>query len=215
MVLPVYDRIKYPIIISIVIALLLGFADITSYLGFTRFVAFTPIFLIGFYFNQIKAKVEQNYKTIVKLYTNKYFMVILTCLVIISCSIVSLTFSFKVILLTAHYDVFSDIFKRLIVLILSILSVLIFNYFVSNRESIFTKFGRNSFPVYILHVYFIVLIQKVYMIYTPIHSGILFLIFALISTFVIVFILSRDIIKNYFNKLIDFTFNLVVKDSDI
>ena len=212
MVLPIYDRLKHPIAIAIIIALGLGFLDFTSYFGFTRFIAYTQIFLIGFYFNQIKENIEENYKSITRLYNNRIIMILFTLLVIILCAFVALKFPFKVINFTINYGNNFDLIRRAIVLMLGIVSTLIFNHYVSNRKSIFTKFGKNSLAVYVLHVYIIKIFHLIFN-HIKVQSGLLYIIFAIISTFVIVFLLSRDFISIYLKKLFDLVSNFLVREN--
>ena len=95
---------------------------------------------------------------------------------------------------------------------LGIVSTLIFNHYVSNRKSIFTKFGKNSLAVYVLHVYIIKIFHLIFN-HIKVQSGLLYIIFAIISTFVIVFLLSRDFISIYLKKLFDLVSNFLVREN--
>ena len=208
MLLPIYDSLKKPILITFIIALLIGFLNFNDYFGLNRCIAFTPVFLIGFYYNDLKTKLREKHKAILNILNNKRVMILIACLVVILCSIIALKIPFNIILLKTAYTGKFDIIKRIIVLLAGILSILILNYFTTNRYTVITKIGRNSLAVYILHVYFIKIIQLYYFKTHFITNGTLYLIFAFISTFIISFILSRDIITTYLNKMIDFVYNI-------
>ncbi len=208
--LPIYDKLKYPIIIAFLIALLIGFLDFRSYFGFSRFIVFTPAFLIGFYYKDIKANIQKNYQQISNILNNKIVQIIIALVVVMACAFSALYMPFKVISLTSAYRDNFDMILRAIVLILGIAFTLVLTSFVSNNESFITKIGRNSMAVYVLHVYFIKLIQQNYDL-LGISTGLAHLIFAFAVSAAIVLLLSRDIFTVCINKMCDILFNLLAK----
>lgn len=66
--LPILDKLRCPILTSFLLALLIGYINIDfNLLGITRFFAYLPIYLIGFYYENLKIKLENTHKNISKL----------------------------------------------------------------------------------------------------------------------------------------------------
>lgn len=206
--LPITDKLKFPVITSLVIALLIGFIDIDpNLLGITRFFAFYPVFLIGFYYNDYKTNFNDK---ILKLLENKYFVIALGIIMLAMCAYAAKYFQPKIIVLSEPYGKPTDLIKRFIVLVLGIGVTLILHKLASNKKYFLTKIGQNSMAVYLLHPYFVVSIQK---FASPIlkQNETLYLIFSLVMSLIIVFLLSRDIVTTSLNKLTNFVYNLILK----
>ena len=213
--LPIVDNFKYPMIISIICALLIGFIDINpGVLGITRGVAYFPIFLLGFYYNDYKNKLESDYGRYVELF-KKYNIIIV---------IFALLFVFAVVYMIPYTGPF--LFKnayngrspyylllRLLIIISEFIVVLLFNRFMTNRECILTLWGVNSLTVYILHYYVFLSLESVLNGFS--NSKMIFIPFVLILAFCVTFILSRNIFTVYLNKFTDFFYNLIVKTKEI
>lgn len=85
---PVFDKFKYPVIISIIIALLFGFLQFeATFLGITRTFAYFPIFLIGFKYKDYKNIFNNEYPKLSKLLSNKLILLLLFIIAIIVCII--------------------------------------------------------------------------------------------------------------------------------
>lgn len=210
MALPIYDRLKYPIIIAVILALFIGFIDFEPYFEIPRFFAFTPVFLIGFYYEDIKAKIQNSYPSIANIFSKKVIVVLIAVLVILGCYLAVLQFPFKVIAMNSHYANNFGFISRAVILFLGTAFALLLHYFVSNRNTFITKIGQNSMAVYILHVY---LVKIIYVNYKMLHinDGKVFMVFAVVASLAIVFILSRDFVTVAMNKLTDVVFNLLTK----
>lgn len=209
--LPIFDRLRYPLVISIICAVAIGFIDVHPLiLGLTRTFAYMPIFLIGFYYNSYKEKLQTNYSRFTA-YFQKYSILFV---------VLSLLFIFAAILVMPQkHFLFKDAFsgnllyesiKRIIVLAAMMLAVLLLNRFMTNRKCILTKFGVNSMAVYILHTFLRIYLEPVFPAVFAHHKAI-FLPFVLILAFCVVFILSRDIITKYLNMFTDGIYNLIAK----
>lgn len=203
--LPVVDRLRYPILVTFIIALLIGFVDIDpNILGITRFFTFYPVFLIGFYYNKHKSILDK------KITSSRYFLILAAMVTFTLCALAAKAFTPDIIVLAKCYTKPSDLIRRAIVMILGIAMTLILTRLVSNRDYILTKIGRNSMAIYLLHVFIVTLLIK---IFTPILKGHEFLsiAFAVVSTVIIVLVLSPDRINDALNKLFDYIFNLITK----
>lgn len=209
LLLPIFDKFRYPILTAFIIALLIGYVD-ADFLGVSRTCAFLPIFLVGFYYNDLKEKIETKYNKISSLLENNLTIIILFIITIICCIIVAYVLPFKTILLKDPYKNYSilNMLIRSIILILGGFHALLLNRLMTNNKNILTKIGKNSLSVYLLHVYFVVLIRPLMKPYFSQHEK-LFIITAVIISFIIVYILSRDFVAKGVNKLTDSVFKLI------
>ena len=206
--LPFVDKLRFPVLTAFVIALLVGFLQIDpNFLGITRFFAFYPVFLIGFYYKDYKASIKSRYSSLDDLFENRFFVIIFGVIVFLICAFAAKYFPAKIIVLAEAYSKPTELVKRLIVLVLGILATLVLHKLASNKDYFLTKIGRNSMAVYLLHPYFATSLQK---LLSPIlkQNETLYFAFAIISTAIIVFILSRDIVTTLLNRIIDFVSDL-------
>ena len=211
MMLPIVDRFRYPILISIICALIIGFIPLeSSILGLTRCFGFFPIFLVGFYLKQSKNNIQTPFIKILNLF-NKHYKII-TVLIIVATIIVCYYFDFRIFTFRKGYsgNMLYEVIKRAIVLGLKIGMVLIFDKFMTNRQSLLTQFGRNSMAIYLLHGYIKALFEK-YIPHSIAMNKPLWIILILVLTFIITYILSRDVVTKYLNKFTDGIYNLIAK----
>lgn len=205
MLLPILDKLRYPILTAFILALLIGFIDV-DLLGISRTFVFLPIFLVGFYYKDLSKKIKFRIE-------NNLVLVLLLILTLVSCVIVAYNVPFDMILFKAPYKNYNilNILIRAVILILGGANVLILNKLMTNSENILTKFGRNSMSVYVLHVYFVVLLRP---IMQPLYANrpILFLIAMVVISLAIVYVLSRDFVSKGVNKLTDSVYNLITKN---
>ena len=209
LLLPILNKFKYPILTAFIVALLIGYIDAVL-LGISRTCTFLPIFLIGFYYNELKEKIEVKYNKISNLLENNLFIIFLFIITISCCIIAAYFLPFDAILLKNPYKThsISNMVIRSIILILGGSNALLLNRLMTNNKNILTKIGKNSMSVYLLHVYIVVLIRPLMKPYFSHHEK-LFIIAAIIITFIIVFVLSRDFVAKGVNKLTDSVFKLI------
>lgn len=210
--LPLMDRLKFPVLISVVLALLIGFVNIDpNILGITRFFAFYPVFLIGFYYKDYKSVLANRFTGLSKTLDKRHIAVLIGIATLAMCAVAAQHFPAKVIVMAECYGKPTEMIKRLIVLVLAITTTLVFHKLASNKEYFLTKIGRNSMAVYLLHPYFVSSIKK--FLSPVLKKNIeLYLIFSFVMTIIIVFILSRDIVTVYLNKMFDFIGNLIFRE---
>lgn len=218
LMLPILDKLKYPLIISFILALLVGFLNIDGeILGITRTFTYLPIFLIGFYYNDYKHTIRQKIGNNTKfnnIVNNKKIWIILLIISLIICFIAAYKIPTNIIQLKYPYKS-ERLIKTIltgIIIVLGIIITLLFNKVMTNNETFLTMIGKNSMAIYLLHVYFVALINK-FIKSNPIfqEKPIIFIIFSIVTTMVIVFILSRNIISKYLKKLIDFIYNMLAE----
>lgn len=216
LMLPILDKLKHPLIISFILALLVGFLNIDGeILGITRTFTYLPIFLIGFYYNDYiyKQKIRNNIK-FNNIVNNKKIWVILLIISLIICFIAAYKIPTNIIQLKYPYKS-ERLIKTIltgIIIVLGIIITLLFNKLMTNKETFLTMIGKNSMAIYLLHVYFVASINK-FINHYHIFSGkpIIFIIFSIITTMIIVFILSRNIISKYLKKFINLIYNMLAE----
>ncbi|MDR0912569.1 MAG: acyltransferase family protein [Methanobrevibacter sp.] len=231
LLLPVLIRIKYIFWISLLAALIIGLYPLpVNLLSVSRTLLYVPIFLLGYYFRNsdeylqtLKPKLRQ---TAIKLSdflkTNK--KIIFVVLIVI---LVGLYFAYLGIpggfvggkFPYSHFDIGRKMgmLMRLFCISTSIIVVILINYITPNKKSFLTKLGRNSLSIYVLHFYFIEILENLFFKKTemgislrsdPIFGGIFIIVFSAI----LLFILSRDFIENNIRKLVKAIGNIMISD---
>lgn len=217
LILPIVDKLKYPLIISIILSLLIGFTDInSSWMGITRVFTYLPVFLLGFYYKDYKFKLENKnnniLKRLLKIWNNKKVLICSLIIVLVMIGISSYLLPKGIIQMKYPYSSpkLVEMIERLIAILLGIGITLVLHKLVPNKETFLTKIGRNSMTVYLLHIYITEIIKK-FVKHYDLFKGqpYLFLIFVLIIAFTLAFILSRDPITKYLNKFTDGIYNLI------
>ena len=215
MALPIIVKLKYPILLSFIWALLFGFiiypGDI---LGLSRMFSFLPVFLVGFYYNDYKARFDENYSKLSSSLNNNKIIFIISCVVILTSILVAYYIPRAFIMMKyPYYDSYLiKIIARALIIVLGITITLILNRFMTNKECFLTKWGKNSMAVYILHIFIIVLIKKFTKSFIYGQSEIVALLITFILSFLIVIVLSEDWVSECFNKIMDIFANLILKE---
>ena len=211
LLLPIFDKFRYPILMALIIAILFGFINLKlDFLGFKRFFVFLPIYLIGFYYNDYKQKVLENYRKIYDFLENKIILILISIVVLSFSIYIAFTVPFELITMkypyTNHY--LYNMLARFSIIAIGIISTLILNRIMIDKECFLTKWGRNSMTVYLLHIFVTKFLEKNAMNWFD--NGLIALIFAFLLATLIVYIFSRDIFTKYLNLLTDEVANLVL-----
>ncbi len=213
-ILPYLVKIKYIFWISIIMALLIGILPIPSgLLSIVRTISFLPIFLIGHNY-KIYQKIFHE-KVVKKFSLNKLKNPLLIYLFIIifllGAWILASNVSFEAVQLKTSYGSISiswvnDIIQRFFIIIFGIFFALILNNLMCDKTTFLTKLGVTSLSIYILHFYFVRIINlEIYssplrfIFGNPLLSGI----YVIILVTTILYILSRDFVSNILNNIIN------------
>ena len=181
MSLPVVDKLRYPLIISIICALIVGNIKVSSnFLGLTRCLAYFPIFLVGFYYKQYREKFELLLPKIKNFIDNHTLLIFIT-LCILTLPVI-IKFNLRVFSFQQKYNgnISFEIIKRFITIMFEIAWVLMLNKIMTNKNCFLTKFGRNSMSVYLLHCYIALLIQPYFPIIFANHRKVAFVVIILL-----------------------------------
>ncbi|WP_394232714.1 acyltransferase family protein [Niallia oryzisoli] len=189
----------YSLSITIIIALLIGFADsVSNYLSLSRTFVFFPLFLLGYYL-----KKEHFYLLLqgkLKLTACIVFFIVFTGFYLFP------ELEYEWLLGSKPYselgvDSITAMFIRLCVYLLSMIMVASFFALVPTKRYFFTNLGRNSLYVYLLHGFFIRLF-RVSDVKDYFTDGESFLLLAGISI-ILTFLLSSKTITSFAQPLIE------------
>ena len=139
--------------ISILIAMLVGYVDfISNYLSLSRTFVFFPFFLIGYYLD--KNHLKQLTKPSIRMLS-----VILMILLLIG-YYVNPDFNEQWLFGSKSYSYLGDVafhnmFKRLLIIVISLIMVFSFLSFISQKHQIYTKWGTQTLYVYLLQGFII------------------------------------------------------------
>lgn len=212
--LPLFDKFRYPLLTAFICAVFFGIIDIhPNILGLTRLFAYFPIFLLGFYYNSYKEKLTEIQPKLINYYEKHFKIIFVLGLVLILIAIDLLDVRVMVFKTPYAGNILFEMIKRVAVILIEMAMVLLLNRAMTNKESILTKFGRNSMAIYMLHmfilIYFMDMNVKLY-----VANDIITLIANLAFVFVVTLILSADIITKFLNRITDFVADLILKPID-
>ena len=214
MSLPIFDKLKHPITISIILFLLVGFLDIqANFLGITRFLKYLPIFLLGYCFKDYKSKLEERISKRNIKWNNKYLLLIIGLIITL---IAAYLIPYKIIAYSPPYasldfKLSEQMIYRLSMVLVSMLAVLVLNNSMHNKNDLLTKLGKNSMAIYILHLYlyspWIPVSEMIFTKFGPLAS----ISASIIISLLIALIFSRDIFTEIYNKLMDISYDFIMK----
>lgn len=190
------SNVKYILPISIVVSILIGFwSDVNNTLSIVRTICFFPFFLLGYKydFSLIKDKIKHgnNIKLIItSLITSMFFVSILVLSKYLRLDIN--------ILLYKHYDDFYDFLIRILLLTIGFSSIFLLYFSIPNKNiPLLTKIGKNCLFIYLAHRLFTLIFANYFTHQT--YSGI-YIIFAVVATFIVVLIFGSNRLNKYFTK---------------
>ena len=212
--LPIMDKFKYPVLISLVFALLFGLVNLNGdLLALSRAFAFFPVFLIGHYYRDYRKNIEEKYIKFNNILSNNLFRMLVSFIVLVITLLAAYHLPITVIMMKVPFKhpYLLSATLRLLVILIGILFTLVLNGHMTNKEYFFTKWGRNSMVIYIVHIYFIVILKKFTKGFLYQQNEIVALLMTFIITLLIVILLSRDRFTDYFNLITEAFSNLILK----
>jgi len=212
--LPTATQIKYIFWISILLALFVGTVSFKSgFLSISRTICFFPIFLLGFYFHDLKDK----------LVINKYLALgilvpILTATTFLIMPYMTSILGLKLSYHAMHMGNLKGIILRLVVLSVMMSSVILIYNMMTSKETFLTKIGRNSLSVYVLQFYaiwgFPIILNYLGLGYIFNSYG-LTTIYVILATLLTTYILSRDKVQETLNIIINKVTKIILKKDAI
>ncbi len=201
-----FTKIKYPIIISIIIALAVGFIDgIGADYSLSRTIVFYPFFLIGHYLT--KEHIEK-----IRTFNIGYAITGLILVLIGAYLYKTNAYPLSMLYARASYELsyatlIEGFLLRIGIYIAALIATFSLIKLIPNKKTIFTNIGVNSLLVLVLHVYIIR-----YFTYTNLYDSFNYIetiLFIICSCPIIVFITSLNIFKIGFDFIIK-NVNLVI-----
>jgi fucose 4-O-acetylase-like acetyltransferase len=218
--LPAIDKLKYPIFISILVALFAStWNGLNDYFSLSRAVLYLPMFLFGFYFNEIreslyfqKIKEKINFK-------NKYISLIILITLLIGCVLFFGSQKASILAFTWPYNIVGvGNLKGMVLLAFAYISrmsiIIVLFYLMTSRKTLLTKIGKNSLPIYIFHFYFLFYLPPILeylglgFVFENLYLSIIYVFVATIS---VLYVLSRNITNKGVNYAIDTFRNIIIK----
>ena len=204
MILPVATKVKYIFWISILLALLVGTINLNlGFLSISRTICFFPVFLLGFYFKDLKGLKEKF--TINKYVASGALIALLIPVTFLVKIYTAYVLTFKPSYSAMHLGTLEGVVLRLIVMVVGMISVILLFNIMTSRKTFLTKIGRNSLAVYILQFYFIFNLPIIinYLGFNFIfHNYLLTALYVILATVMVTFILSLDVVNKYVNILV-------------
>ncbi len=194
--LPDLLKIKNIFIISIIVGIAARlFSELGTFMALSRTLSFTPFFLAGYYTSEKKLHELRKFGQVPS--------ILITGIGIALAILFVKLFNIPGEFLWAdrsynHFEI--GIIKSVILATLNygigFLFIYVFANLVPKKETFLCKLGRNTLSVYLLHTYFIGVVLGVCSL---IPSDIVKFIIIIIGTFIITFLLSRDVVAIRFN----------------
>jgi fucose 4-O-acetylase-like acetyltransferase len=209
--LPVIKQVKFYLLISVIIALLVGLnTNIGYYLSLSRTITLFPFFILG----SIISK-----ETFYKIYAKKYLAIIGGLVCLIACSILIYNFN-PANLNMIHWGLpykswgFSMLNSILIRSALYILAAILSAGFIAlipKRKTFYSKLGTRTLQIYILHAFMLGAFFKYFPIWNhSIIANIIILIFPVFLSFA----LALPIVEFLYNKLFAFINKVILINED-
>ena len=210
--LPIIDKFRFPLLISIICALLAGFIDVSpNLLGLTRFMGYLPIFVLGFYYENYKEKFYSFKPKLYEFYKKHFKFIFCISLIIIVFIINIISHKFMLFKYPYEGNILFEIIKTAIIIIVEMVFVILLTELMTNDHTFLTKFGKNSMAVYLLHIFFLIINKKVSVLNGV--NDMVAIPMTFILVFAVVFIFSRDFFTNCLNKLTNFVAKLIINYS--
>lgn len=147
-ILPYITKFKFPILISLVIAILAGYESlIGSYLSLSRTIVFMPFFLLGYYCNETHLAKIKNLSKATAISIIALSLVILMYLSSFDLGFLFNDRSYEMMGINAWYAGFF----RLGFLLWSAVLIVCFLILVPTKQKWFSDFGERTLQVYLLH----------------------------------------------------------------
>lgn len=210
--LPTANKIKHIFLISIILALIIGLIDFkTGLLSISRTFCFFPLFILGFYFKDLKEKFTLN-----KYAAAGILLTMLTATTLYLMPITTNVLFFKRSYHSMHLESLEGMIIRLLVMVVGIISVILLFNIMTSKKTFLTKIGRNSLAVYVLQFYFIFTLPYI-INYLGLNfifqSYLLTTIYVISATALVTFLLSREKVKEVVDKLILTVTKILIKEN--
>lgn len=209
------DKLKDILFISIIAALLIGFwSDVNNVLSISRIIVFYPFFIAGY-----KLSNEKIYDVVHKRKKADIFKAGLLFIIAIFVSFYFIN-QIKYISLNhltmGSYSSVYDLFVRLIILIIAFVMIIaIINLTPKRPMFLFSKWGRNSLSIYVLHRFVSFAFVK---LFPNSNYNNIYILYAVLASALTLTVLGTNFVNTKFhliiNKIIDLITDKFVMEND-
>lgn len=202
-------RIKYVFSLSILIGIGVGILnEFGTTLSLSRTFVFLPFFLLGYF---TKRETLFTLKKPTRLFSMGIILLTIGCSVLISyLKFIPVEFLYgSESFLSATIPIWIGILSRCAIYILGFSFIFVLVNIVSDKPSFFSQLGKNTFPIYILHTYLLMIVFGIHYV-VPSIWGRIFI--SLLGTISITFLLSRPKVTYYFNLFLKKIYTVLLKN---
>lgn len=196
-------KIPYILPLSFLLGLVIGLFPIGDILSISRTFYFLPFFLLGYYFDfkylNYISKHNFFYRTIAILSLLIFFLI---SLFISKNNIINYKFLYSSIsYISLGYSSINGFMLRLLLYIISIITSFFICILISTKKQFYSKIAKNTMYIYLFHIY---PIATIFYFIPTWNKNLFTIIIILISPILLVYVLSRSIFKNIYNKFFHF-----------
>lgn len=201
-------KIKFVLLISFLLSIYIGLIDSANrFFSISRTICFLPYFILGYYINKEHI---QKIRNISKKITLPILIILLILTYILSNDFIDIRLfenaqSYKTTNVT---NLKGMLIRALNFFVAIIISICLINLMPSKKTCI-SNIGRKTITIYVLSPWLEVIFGRTINRFITINNNYLGLAICSISTILIVFICSRNIIYNTYNKLIDWIYKKI------
>lgn len=198
-------KLRFPLIFSLMLALLVGFTSMGDTLSASRAFTFLPFFLLGYKTTPSSIKrISQSGKAIATLIIMACFSTIII-IEKIGISVVDHFYMNSSYAAFTELSIWGGVMLRVYSLIVGFVGIYCMIAIVPGRECVFTKIGNNTMPIYIFHSFAISVLQYfIQRICLALFvNDIVSLVFSIIFSFIFCYVFSSDLVVKSYNKLLE------------
>ena len=213
-----FSRIRCSFGLSIILAVAVGFSDLSINLSAARTVALFPFFLAGYNF-------KPRYFDSIKRLPKAFYIILIIASVFTVCVITymnGMKQETAIFFTMAHPYSDTDLsplqsmFMRLTALLIGFVIALSLIALTPSKESILSKWGRNTFSIYLIHGFVIKVLGKLCGLFPVLRfadEG-LFIILSIAGACLLCFALANQRVFSMFNTAINRVSGMLIKPSD-
>ena len=201
-------KVRFIIPISFLIGLGAGiFGEFNSMLSLSRTLVFSPFFLLGYFTTEEHLL---GFKKPTRFYSFVILSIAITFAAVVSYfEIIPVEFIYGSNSFDSHtVPIWLGLVSRILLYIIGLFFIFALPNTVTNRPTFFSKIGRNTLSIYILHTY---LLALVFVVNYFIPSMWLQLIICFIGSILVTSFLSRDCVKKQFDLFLEKVTSLFIR----
>lgn len=211
--LPDVVRLRTPVMILAIVGLGAGFShEFTTKFSLQRLMVFFFFFILGYKTSKKDTERIRNY--------SNYISFVITGIVILLSYGLNRVKNFKVTLL--HGKLYYrdglegfDLAIRILFYIVGVAMIFVLIQLISTRRCVLTKIGKNSFPVYMIHLFIMRWMDQEMIHYNiQFKNEFIYIVIMIVLSTITVVLCSRDVVANCVNRVISLFNKLLFHESN-